>query len=200
MNMRKWGVAVFCSALLLCVSACVPSSPESNGEGGVASDEPVVAVEWSLDSDCVTCHVDQGSSKEDSSTTAFVHASVECVVCHDDADGLAEVHEDVTTEDGIPTRLKKTEVGEGVCLGCHESKHTSYEVLAEATADSVALTDENGLVVNPHDLPESYGHDDIVCGSCHVMHADQEPSDKAMTTCVGCHHENVFECGTCHSN
>ena len=79
------------------------------------------------------------------------------------------------------------------CTTCHNP-----DDVKAATEDSVVLTDENGTVVNPHDLPEGADHAKIDCLDCHTAHKAQEASETALNTCTGCHHTGVFECGTCH--
>lgn len=100
----------------------------------------------------------------------------------------------MTANDKMPKKLKKSEVSEDLCLGCH----TSYEALTALTADCTLLTDENGTVVNPHALPEVADHDPITCISCHTAHGDKTLEETASSKCLSCHHENVYECGTCH--
>lgn len=70
--------------------------------------------------------------------------------------------------------------------------------LIAATADSTVLTDENGTTVNPHDLPAVEDHASVNCIDCHKGHTDDALEVSAMKACVLCHHENVFECYTCH--
>lgn len=38
-----------------------------------------------------------------------------------------------------------------------------------------------------------------VCMSCHKMHSDKSVEKVAADKCTDCHHENVYECYTCHS-
>ena len=59
--------------------------------------------------------------------------------------------------------------------------------------------DENGLTVNPHDLPADHYGSKVMCGSCHKMHDTKEIEVSAANACLGCHHDNVYECGTCHA-
>ena len=192
---------------------------------------------WSSSTDCAACHVSQVQSVEGGS-----HEILACVGCHNDEKILADVHKAVDASSKMPRRLKKTEVAEATCLGCHgngmiaapqaEEKVTStqtdvpsekpndsgatpdaktavqetpdaeevipHEALIAATAASTALTDENGTVVNPHDLPAVEDHASLTCVSCHKGHADDTIEESAMKACVLCHHESVFECYTCH--
>ena len=81
------------------------------------------------------------------------------------------------------------------CMACH-----SVEDIKAATEDSTVLTDVNGTVVNPHDLPAVEDHAGIECASCHKSHEVTESTEKsAKRTCASCHHADVYECYTCHS-
>ena len=128
------------------------------------------------------------------------HAEAACVACHTDAESLGTVHEGATTDDKMPKRLRKTEVSEDACLTCH---YGTREGLAEATA-SLTVVDKNGTEAHPHDLPatEAGEHESIACGECHAMHTPGSSADTlleaATERCQKCHHQNVFECGTCH--
>lgn len=77
-------------------------------------------------------------------------------------------------------------------------KNAGWEVLAALTADSEALVDAEGTVVNPHALPEGAGHEAISCTDCHKVHTEADPVKTATAKCRSCHHEDVFECYTCH--
>lgn len=117
-----------------------------------------------------------------------------CLSCHTDEATLATVHEGVTADKKIPKRLKQTSVGADTCLACHKQ-----EDIREATANSEVLTDDHGTVVNPHDVMElTASHEGLACASCHNPHNDASIAEAAQQTCQGCHHENVYECGTCH--
>ncbi|MBR2834982.1 MAG: hypothetical protein IKE43_04640 [Coriobacteriales bacterium] len=118
-----------------------------------------------------------------------------CISCHPDSDKLAEAHKSLNSGKEAK-RLKKTSVSSEICLACH-----NMEDLAKATADKELLKDRNGNVVNPHALPTNDDHSGIMCSNCHKAHQTNGKSvaETAYTTCVGCHHEEVFECGTCHS-
>ena len=91
--------------------------------------------------------------------------------------------------------LVHTDTDDQVCFACHGT----MEELAEATADSTVLTDKNGLTVNPHALPEGHYGNMVTCGKCHKMHDTKDTEVSATNACLGCHHDNVYECGTCHS-
>ncbi len=77
-------------------------------------------------------------------------------------------------------------------------KNAGWEALAALTADSEALVDAEGTVVNPHALPEGAGHEAISCTDCHKVHTEADPVKTATAKCRSCHHEDVFECYTCH--
>lgn len=81
------------------------------------------------------------------------------------------------------------------CTTCHNP-----DDVKAATEDSVVLTDVNGTVVNPHDLPAVEDHAGITCASCHKSHEVSESTEKsAKRTCASCHHADVYECYTCHA-
>lgn len=165
------------------------SASEESSSGDSATS---TVVEWSLDSDCALCHSTAAASLESESHAG--HSDLDCATCHTDTAGLEGVHENVSTVFDGTSGLKVTEITEETCLSCHGS----IEALAELTADSTALTDEEGTVVNPHDLPQVDQHDSFVCTTCHNEHSDVDVTKNAYNQCVGCHHDNVFECGTCH--
>lgn len=117
-----------------------------------------------------------------------------CSSCHTDEGALAEVHEGATSEDKMPKRLKHTAVSAESCEACHPG----LDELAAKTVDSAVLTDSNGTVVNPHDLPDNERHQDIVCGDCHAVHESGGVQETAPKACTSCHHAGAYECGTCH--
>lgn len=81
------------------------------------------------------------------------------------------------------------------CMTCH-----NLDDVKAATEGSDALTDENGTVVNPHDLPAVEDHAGITCASCHKSHEVSESTEKsADRTCASCHHADIYECYTCHA-
>ena len=184
-------IAACCSALIL--AAC---APQVTDPGELEEDEVVMAFSWSADSNCVTCHAAEAASATDASCQLSAgHSSTACIECHTDTAGLSSAHAKVTATDTDGTsRLRKTEVTGEACLGCHEGDYAP-----EATVASTALTDSEGTVVNPHDLPEVVEHEDIVCADCHSMHAQESLAETASEKCLTCHHEDVYECGTCHS-
>lgn len=172
------------------VSACAPQSGDSSGS---TKETDLVAVSWTADADCSICHAIEETSREDAECIATYHATLKCTDCHANSVDIATVHEGVSSDDKMPTRLLKTKVDKAGCLSCHEG-------LAEKTANYTGLVDEEGTVVNPHEIPENADHSNIACGDCHAMH---EPNTDVLKSskleCLSCHHENVFECGTCHN-
>lgn len=158
----------------------------------VASDELLA---WAEKADCAVCHSVEGDSLEDEECAASLHGALdlECVSCHMD-DVLIEAHEKASATAKVPKKLKKTTVAAEACMSCHDA-----EGLAEITADSEVLTDDEGTVVNPHDLPDVKDHAQIACGDCHRLHASKSAASVAYALCLSCHHEDVYECGTCHS-
>ncbi len=149
---------------------------------------------WAKGFDCVECHAKEDSPKTETFSRTHAATAADCALCHDDA-RLASVHEGVEKGDKVPKRLKKTAVSDEVCLQCHQE-----ESLAAATEDCAVLTDANGLVVNPHQLPENDDHAQTACVDCHKAHKTDELDKLAADYCMGCHHENIYECGTCHKD
>lgn len=193
--MRKKIIILAVAAALVCVFGCSPQQKVADSADTVESTESdSQAVAWSMESECSVCHTVEQETLSDNSCTASLHATVSCATCHSDEEGLGRVHEGAVSSDKIPTKLRKTAVDNDACLSCHNA-----EELKAATADLTILTDENGTTKNPHDLPETEGHESITCGGCHKMHESaSDPLVTAPEFCIGCHHENVYECGTCH--
>ena len=133
---------------------------------------------------------------EDSNCLASKHADLPCGSCHANTSALEKAHEKVDPSvEAEATRLKKTSVDIALCQSCHGS----LESLAAKTQSSTVCTDDNGTVVNPHALPENEEHSDIDCASCHIMHSRETATEQTKSLCNSCHHENVYECFTCHA-
>ncbi|MDR1184909.1 MAG: cytochrome c3 family protein [Coriobacteriales bacterium] len=148
--------------------------------------------QWSPETDCGICHAKEIETTKASLCPETGAAPNICMTCHVQESELATVHVDITTtENPKSSRLKVTTVDESTCLNCHGS----YEELAVKSVDVDTLTDDNGLKINPHALPESGNHSAITCVSCHVKHGK---SNAARRVCVGCHHQTIWECNTCH--
>lgn len=153
---------------------------------------------WSLDQDCAVCHTVEGDSLENDKTAACIHVKeteATCGTCHTDEAALADVHDKAKATAKAPKKLKKTVIEAETCLSsdCHD---LTTDELAELTAAITDCTDSKGTTVNPHEVMGlTPGHDNITCGNCHKMHAEEID---AATTCVSCHHAGVYECNTCH--
>lgn len=124
------------------------------------------------------------------------HATQACTDCHNDEAGLTAAHSNRFDAKSAASlvALTKTKIDPETCYACHGS----MEELTAKTADSTVLTDENGKAVNPHDLPEGHFGTNVDCGSCHKMHGTVDTATSAQNSCMTCHHNNVYECGTCH--
>lgn len=190
------GVALLCSLAVL--GACSPSaaSPEDLSSTGATEEAATSQAVWSIDQDCAMCHESEQASMADSTCMASFHAAVECATCHADADGsMTSAHEGATA-DKVSSRvkLKETKVDMATCQSCHAA-----DELASKTADVDVLTDNNGTTVNPHALPEGGDHTGIDCFQCHSVHDPKAKTEvNAEKTCRNCHHQNVYECYTCH--
>lgn len=180
-------------------AACTPRAVSGNYAG--KEKQPSTAIEsspWSRDSDCALCHSVEAGSLADGSCLASTHQKegLGCIDCHTDEPNLIAAHEKATASEAMPKKLKKTEVDESTCTTCHGS----YEELAKTTSDR-PITDSKGTAVNPHEAPgltEGHGGN-LTCMSCHSMHRESDAAENAHGACLNCHHEDVFECGTCHS-
>lgn len=202
--MKRIVLAVALFAALLLMASCAPHSVASDNltEDEEGAEVPVVELDWSPESDCAVCHAMESSSFQDSACLASMHQDAICVECHADTTGLESQHKDVVSGDEVPKHLSETAVLQETCLSseCHDSPHADLEKLAERTEGSQALIDSEGTVVNPHDLPDAGTHDTIVCTDCHSVHENgTDVAERAKTTCLNCHHDDVFECYTCHS-
>lgn len=201
--MRKT-IAAASLVAVLALAGCAPQLASTDGGDDDGADAPVIEASWSPESDCASCH--SSEAEVASGCLMELHGSVTCSTCHDDADGaLAEAHEGYTDPKArLPKKLRATTVSTEACESCHD--------LAEITEKSeacTALTDANGTVVNPHEIMVRESHvansgADLNCGSCHKMHeadsgdASAAAAETASEKCLGCHHQNVYECGTCH--
>lgn len=183
-------------SLCLALAGCGGAPQErASADDANAANAPQTAFAWTSDADCSPCHAAQSSSLADAACQiAANHADVACAECHTDEAGLAAAHADVAIADtkGVK-KLSETSVEQAACAACHVDAGAP-----EAAADSIVLTDDRGTMVNPHDLPDSASHATLTCGSCHTMHDDRPLEETAPAACVQCHHQNVYECYTCH--
>jgi len=189
-----------CLVLVACAPKTDTTDPAGNGNtegnGSATTD-----FNWSVESNCSTCH--------ERSVTSLTRLSCEaaqanapndtCMICHDDTTGVKAAHAAVKLSDtaGDGTRLKKSEISESVCLACHD-----LEELKSTTADNTELTDNSGIVVNPHEVSTTLNingnHSSAICSSCHKMHSTEAIGNTAERFCLDCHHTGDYECGTCH--
>jgi hypothetical protein len=196
--LKLWISIAFIVLLIAAVVGCAPRQANTEESGSAADGvAATITAEWTIDSDCKSCHVVEAQSATDVSYTYSVHATdvSNCTSCHTDDDGsLASGHKSYATAKQ-PTKLKKTTVTNDTCLSCH-----TQEELAQATAGFTELADSNNNTVNPHELPDTESHQkNVNCSNCHKMHvADNNTIDTAKKACQSCHHAGVFECGTCH--
>lgn len=181
--------------MLSFVAGCAPQSGSSSDED--ADSAPLVEVEWSPEAECSTCHNDKKESSDTSSLLASTHEKrgAACVTCHSEEAVLQSVHEGTTSTSKMPKKLTKTSVDDAVCASCHGSA----DELAPLDSDAM-LADANGMEVGAHDvLTLNEDHQKgIACTSCHVMHENNGIEDTSQDACLNCHHQNVFECYTCH--
>lgn len=202
----EWSTALDCSAL--CHTRQVETL--SNEECQISASHAAFP--------CLACHTDiEGMEKGHDGVTTDDTAgpkrlkksevpSSACLSCHQVSDGIvsegawAQAQED----NGA---IEKDSVAEATVDLPADDEADSEETSeipaipaysATATADVTVLTDENGTTVNPHDLPVNKSHDTIVCATCHTMHDDAPLEETAAEACTKCHHDNVYECFTCH--
>lgn len=185
---------------VLYITGCVPKTvdSESRGDEGITADASDMAIDWSPESNCASCHSSEAGSLSNAATAAGIHSAqrLNCISCHTDADGtLMKVHEKVEAGQTTAKSLRRTAVASETCTvsGCHDDP----ALRVKATDGLDAFQDSNGLVVNPHELPDTKEHTSINCSNCHSGHAPMQ-DDKLMLACTSCHHAGVFECGTCH--
>lgn len=198
--LRKKGMGAIVFTMLLgcfcAIGGCAPQQAEPMPVTGGDDGELSVAVEWSMDGDCTTCHSTEAESATDAGCLVSIHEAqgLACVTCHADDQELALVHEGATADAKMPKKLKRSTVSSDTCLaGCH-----SQEELKARTEEVAVLEDAYGKVVNPHDMPVSDSHASVTCTDCHAMHKKETADVTAPQACLDCHHAGVYECGTCH--
>lgn len=184
---------------MLAIASCGPTEASSKDGGEQKQDSSNTAgYEWSIESDCGVCHQKEQASQEDTACLVSLHKETTCTSCHVDDQDLTDAHQGIEAGEATVKRLKKTSVEDATCLPCHGS----YEELASTTSPDSNLADIKGLSINPHEVTSVHNkngaHDIINCSSCHTMHEESAPSEKSQATCKSCHHEEVYECYTCH--
>ena len=136
---------------------------------------------------CLTCHA----------VTDGVVSEGAWALAEGEADEASEAVVEADTEAQVEDATSKPEASEEA-----EETETKAPAIpaysASATADVTWLTDENGTTVNPHDLPVNKSHDTVTCATCHSMHDDATLEETAVKACKQCHHDNIYECFTCH--
>ena len=92
--------------------------------GEASSDDAAAGqpVNWTMESDCVTCHTAEAASATDSACpqgAAHEAEGVTCVTCHTDEAVLAEVHDGIAMGDKPATKATVVTVDEATCIACH---------------------------------------------------------------------------------
>jgi hypothetical protein len=179
-------------ALVSGIAASAGCAPRISQEASNADAEnTVTGTVWAPTIDCLVCH-----DLAEPNTLGTLHQDLgsSCLSCHEVAE-LQPIHDEHGDSVRVPAKLRYSSVAQTACLasGCHENR----EELAARTGE-VSISDKNGLAVNPHELPNSESHDSLSCAKCHVAHEESVTLAVAEDECFGCHHEKVFECGTCH--
>lgn len=198
-------IAVMTLALAVVLGSVVGCSPQQSGsdapkeEQGQKEDPMATqAVDWTMDTDCSTCHTAEAGTMADSKIPqASGHADMKCVQCHTEEATLKTAHEGVTYADKPASKPTVVTVDAETCQT--SDCHGTMEEMAVLTADSQEFKDEKGLVQNPHDYLSNEQHDlmNPTCTDCHNIHSDNLQKD-AIMWCAQCHHKGVFQCGTCH--
>ena len=136
------------AALTATLLGCSPSQPTADTGSGTAAEQNVgeassddaaagQPVNWTMESDCVTCHTAEAESATDSACpqgTAHEAQGVTCVTCHTDEAVLAEVHDGIAMGDKPATKATVVTVDEATCIACHGE----MSEVAALTADQMA--------------------------------------------------------------
>lgn len=207
-------VAVICATCLLAAVlglsvGCSPQQPAPSTGGNSSASQTDTAdknagamenqpVDWSMQSDCATCHTTEAEGVSDTACVqAVAHEAqgLTCVQCHTDETVLQASHGGVTYGDKPASKPSVITVDPQTCISCHGD----LDAVASLTANSEALKDSNGTVVNPHERPAGQKHEEnpATCTDCHNNHS-KDLSKDAMKYCAQCHHRGIFQCGTCH--
>lgn len=198
-------IAVMTLTLAVVLGSVVGCSPQQSAsdapkEEQGQKEDPMATqvVDWTMDTDCITCHTAEAGTMTDSKIPqASGHADMKCVQCHTEESTLKTAHEGVTYADKPASKPTVVTVDAETCQT--PDCHGTMEEMAVVTADSQEFKDEKGLVQNPHDYQSNEQHDlmDPTCTDCHNIHSDNLQKD-AIMWCAQCHHKGVFQCGTCH--
>lgn len=199
------GVVCVLTIALACMVGCSPSKPEADTSSKTeqedkgtskGSDMDNQPVNWTMESDCSTCHTTEAESMTDAACPqAAAHKDETCIDCHTDESVLSTAHDGITFGDKPASKATVLTVPEETCIECHGT----MAEMAVITADSTALTDSNDTSVNPHERPAGATHEEnpATCTDCHNNHSQDLEKD-AMKYCATCHHRGVFTCGNCH--
>lgn len=207
-NSRK-GVALLAiigavCALALALGGIMGCSPkQADPSASEQKTDPLMTqpVEWSMESDCETCHSQEAATMTDEKCPqASEHADLQCIQCHTTEDSLAESHNGLKYGDMEKTtdlKASKVTVDEKNCQT--PECHGTMEEMAAQTEGKAYLTDSNGNQVNPHSYESNEQHDanQPTCVDCHKVHSEDIQKD-ATKWCAQCHHRGVFTCGNCH--
>lgn len=181
------------------IAGCAPqaqSSQEAPADTAKTEQDMTVPAKFTMDNNCSACHTDATEAMTEAGFTGALHTDLSCITCHNNEEEMTSVHAEnfnAKNANRVVT-LVKSSVNEETCYACHDA----MDELAHKTSASTLLTDEQGTVVNPHDLPENHFGVSVSCGSCHKMHNNKDAETASKNTCLNCHHDNVYECGTCH--
>ena len=203
---------VLLAALIGLCTGCSPQGPQATEDKGSASSTPAATqaddaaeggmdsqpVNWTMDIDCAICHTSEAEGVADSACAQAVAHEAEgitCAQCHTDEATLSTAHDGITYADKPASKPSVITVDPATCIACHGD----LDEVATLTADSQALKDSNGTVVNPHERPEGEAHSEnpATCTDCHNNHS-KDLSKDAMKYCAQCHHRGILQCGTCH--
>lgn len=175
-------------------SSRTPKTGETNSDDDAAANQQV---DWTMESNCSTCHTYEAELMADTEfAQAHAHENESCIDCHTEESVLATAHEGITMRDTPAKKATVETVNAESCISCHGT----MDEMAIITAGSTALTDSNGVSVNPHELQPGEKHEanQPTCTSCHTTHS-KDLSKDSMKFCAQCHHRGVFTCGNCHA-
>lgn len=199
------GIVLALTAGMWSLAGCAPQqAPEESTQQEQKNDNSSASalegqpVNWTIESDCSTCHLSEAESATDTACAQGVAHEAEgitCAQCHTQESVLSEEHANVKFGDKVATKATVTTVDAATCESCHGT----LADVAVTTAESTVLKDSNDVVVNPHERPagEKHNENPATCTDCHNNHSKDLPKD-AMKYCTQCHHRGVFQCGTCH--
>ncbi len=192
-------------ALVAGLAGCAQQALSSTGgaswndiTASAATPKDKVKFKLKEDSECEACHALEAASTSNELCLAGVedHADVACLDCHVKDKPLDGAHHNLSADSKMSDSLRRTSVEDQTCLNddCH-----NYDDMIANISDDKLLVDKNGTAVNPHKIHDvGQSHGDIKCIDCHLTHKEGETLQTASDKCISCHHENVYECGTCH--